>query len=219
MIHKETHNDAAPRFSDSSTSQPLSQVASNAALKLKSSALLMTCLILIAAPNGSLMEVRALLDSASSASFVSECLTQSLGLLMCIRVFVCWKALSRHLRLPFNPLQGFRFHPHSYQHIIVEGVLSSLLSLYQRLPVSCQFILSHLTCLGNILLTYLWLIRAMVNLVELTYYSELMFSLMFSFRAGGQVLLTHLWHWRQNLAEFSVAAQITVLEIRETSKQ
>ena len=112
MIHKETHNEAAPRFSDSSTSQPLSQVASNAAVKLKSSALLMTCLILVAAPNGSLVEVRALLDSASSASFVSECLTQSLGLLMCIRVFVCWKVLSRHLRLPFNPLQGFRFHPH-----------------------------------------------------------------------------------------------------------
>ena len=60
------------------------------------------------------------------------------------------------------------------------------------ITVSCQFILSHLTCLGNILLTYLWLIRAMVNLVELTFYSELMFSLMFSFRAGRQVLLTHL---------------------------
>ena len=41
MIHNETHNDAAPRFSDPSF-QPLSQVASNAAVKLKSSALLRT---------------------------------------------------------------------------------------------------------------------------------------------------------------------------------
>ena len=41
MIHNETHNDAAPRFSDPFF-QPLSQVASNAAVKLKSSALLRT---------------------------------------------------------------------------------------------------------------------------------------------------------------------------------
>ena len=127
MIHKEIHNDAAPRFSDSSISQPLFQVASNAAVKLKSSALLMTCRVLVAAPNGSLVEVRALLDSASSASFVSERLTQSLGL---PRVHQNVRVLGRHLRLPFNPLQVFRFHP----HIIMEGVLNSLLSLYQRLP-------------------------------------------------------------------------------------
>ena len=48
-----------------------------------------TCRVLIAAPNGSSVEVRALLDSASSASFVSEHLTQSLGLPLCIRMFVC----------------------------------------------------------------------------------------------------------------------------------
>ena len=34
-----------------------------------------TCRVLIAAPNGYSVEVRALLDSASSASFVSEHLT------------------------------------------------------------------------------------------------------------------------------------------------
>ena len=79
MIHKETHNDAAPRFSDPSTSQPLSQVASNAAVKLNSRALLMAWRVLVATPNGSSVEVRALLDSASSASFVSEHLSQCLG--------------------------------------------------------------------------------------------------------------------------------------------
>ena len=40
----------------------------------------MTCRVLVAAPNGSAMEVRALLDNASSASFISERLTQGLAL-------------------------------------------------------------------------------------------------------------------------------------------
>ena len=42
--------------------------------------LLMTCYVAIKAPNGSSVEARALLDSASSASFVSERLVQSLRL-------------------------------------------------------------------------------------------------------------------------------------------
>ena len=40
----------------------------------------MTCRVLVIAPGGSSMEVRALLDNGSSASFVSERLVQSLGL-------------------------------------------------------------------------------------------------------------------------------------------
>ena len=41
----------------------------------------MTCCILVDAPDGTSVEARALLDYASSASFISECLTQSLCLL------------------------------------------------------------------------------------------------------------------------------------------
>ena len=49
-------------------------------MKLKSNTLLMTCRVMIAAPGGSLVEARALLDNASSASFISERLVQSLSL-------------------------------------------------------------------------------------------------------------------------------------------
>ena len=59
---------------------PVPQVPSNAAVKLKSSALLMTCKVLITSPDGLNVEARALLDNASSASFVSERLVQSLNL-------------------------------------------------------------------------------------------------------------------------------------------
>ena len=43
-------------------------------------ALLMTCQIMVKAPDGSLVKARALLDSGSSPSFVSKQLTQSLSL-------------------------------------------------------------------------------------------------------------------------------------------
>ena len=55
-------------------------IVSNAAVALKSNSLLMTCRVMVSAPNGSSIEARAILDSASSASFVSERLAQSLCL-------------------------------------------------------------------------------------------------------------------------------------------
>ncbi len=82
-LESESNNNAAPKptpSEDSSTVQPSSQVTSNAAVKLKSSSLLVTCRVLVAAPNGSSVEARALLDNASSSLFVSEHLAQSLGL-------------------------------------------------------------------------------------------------------------------------------------------
>ena len=59
---------------------PGTHVASNATVKLRSSSLLMTCHVLVTAPNGSSMEARALLDNTSSASFVPQHLAQSLSL-------------------------------------------------------------------------------------------------------------------------------------------
>ena len=58
----------------------ITHVSSTTAVKLKSNALLMTCRVSIIAPDGSSVEARALLDSASSASFVSERLVQALSL-------------------------------------------------------------------------------------------------------------------------------------------
>ncbi len=57
-----------------------SKITSNTAAKLKSSSLLMTCRVLVSVRDGSSVEARALLDNASSASFVSERLAQSLHL-------------------------------------------------------------------------------------------------------------------------------------------
>ena len=56
-------------------------VSSNTAIQLKSNPLLMTCRVLVYAPDGTHIEARALLDNASSASFVSERLAQTLNLL------------------------------------------------------------------------------------------------------------------------------------------
>ena len=53
---------------------------SHADAKLRANTLLLTCRVLIVAPDGSSVEVRALLDNASTASFISERLVQSLSL-------------------------------------------------------------------------------------------------------------------------------------------
>lgn len=55
-------------------------VPSNASIRLTSNTLLMTCRVRVTTPDGSSVEARALLDNASSASFISERLVQSLSL-------------------------------------------------------------------------------------------------------------------------------------------
>ena len=57
-----------------------SDVITSAAVRLKSNTLLMTCRVLVCAPDGTRVEARALLDNGSSASFVSERLAQTLRL-------------------------------------------------------------------------------------------------------------------------------------------
>ena len=52
-------------------------VTSNSAVKLDSSCVLMTCRVLFTSRNGSAVEAR-LLDNASSASFISECIVHAL---------------------------------------------------------------------------------------------------------------------------------------------
>ena len=72
----ETKN-SIPTASDSVNSK---SIVSNAAAGLTSHSLLMTCRVLVDAPDGSSVEAIAILDSASSVSFVSERLAQSLCL-------------------------------------------------------------------------------------------------------------------------------------------
>lgn len=47
------------------------EVLSNTAIQLRSSALLITCCVLVYAPDGTTIEARALLDNVSSTSFIS----------------------------------------------------------------------------------------------------------------------------------------------------
>ena len=80
LLHIETQNSPTPRTNAQQGSQTTTPMSSNAAMKLQSNTLLMTCRVLITAPDGSSVEARALLDNASSASFISERLVQSLSL-------------------------------------------------------------------------------------------------------------------------------------------
>ena len=78
LLHIDAQGGSVPKPSDQRESQDDTVVSSCTALKLKSNALLMTCRVLNTAPDGSSVEV--LLDNASSASFISERLVQSLSL-------------------------------------------------------------------------------------------------------------------------------------------
>ena len=82
LLHIEAQGDASstPPQSSRPGEPPPTQIVSSAAVKVKSSSLLMTCRVLVFAPDGSTIEARALLDNGSTSSFVSERLVQSLRL-------------------------------------------------------------------------------------------------------------------------------------------
>ena len=75
LLHLEHKDTASTSTGTTSTSQ---SVVSYTATGLSSKSLLIICLVLVDAPEGSSIKARAILDSASSASFVSERLSQSL---------------------------------------------------------------------------------------------------------------------------------------------
>ena len=76
LLHSESKNNSTTSTSIEQTSP----VASYTASGLRKNILLMTCRVLIESPTGLCIEARAVLDSASSASFISERLTQTLKL-------------------------------------------------------------------------------------------------------------------------------------------
>ena len=78
LLHVEQRDPPSTQPSTQPSSPPVSSVTSNLATGLASNTLLMTCWVLIHSPSGSVMKVRALLDSASSTSFISERLTHLL---------------------------------------------------------------------------------------------------------------------------------------------
>ena len=80
LLYFKTHIKPTPKFHDQGTSQEDTSVGPHAVIRLKSDILLMTCRVLITAPDSSTVEARALLDNASSASFISKRLVYSLSL-------------------------------------------------------------------------------------------------------------------------------------------
>ena len=78
-----SHTSAADVFTVNSGTESVNTVVSVTAVPLKSSTLLMTCQVLVT--DGTSVEARALLDNASSASFVSKHLDQNLRLLQSSR--------------------------------------------------------------------------------------------------------------------------------------
>ena len=83
--HTLLHIDSTPTSSPLPPTSPkpnpmVPLILSNAAAHLAQNPLLMTCRILVETPDGSTVRARALLDSASSASFVSERLVKGLCL-------------------------------------------------------------------------------------------------------------------------------------------
>ena len=74
LLHVESKEKSSnPPFTDSS----VRSIASNASADLSSNLLLMTCHILVDSPDGLAIEARVVLDSTSSASFVSKRLVQT----------------------------------------------------------------------------------------------------------------------------------------------
>ena len=78
LLHVESQGETPPSLPPTNTTEK--PVVSNTAVGLKSNSLLMTSHVLVSTPDGSSIEARAILDSASSASFISERLAESLCL-------------------------------------------------------------------------------------------------------------------------------------------
>ena len=81
LLHMESKDEtpsAAPPPGSSTVS--INPITSHVATGIKSNFLLMTCNVMVSSPDGTSLKARALLDSASSTSFVSERLAQCLHL-------------------------------------------------------------------------------------------------------------------------------------------
>ena len=88
LLHRDSITDAsasAPRTRRDTSSQPAApvdgnRILSNTAVKLQSRTLLMTSQPIVSTPSGTAVQARALLDTGSAASFISERLVASLTL-------------------------------------------------------------------------------------------------------------------------------------------
>ena len=114
------------------------QVSANSGIRIQSSSLLMTCRVLIKARDESFVEGRALLDNASSASFISECPSQNLQLPCSPQtIHIFGIAGSSTPRSPIQSVASFRITPlygDSSKQIDLTAIV--LLKVTCDLPVS-----------------------------------------------------------------------------------
>ena len=149
-------NDMSLRSSD----PPSESVSSNAAAGPSSKSILMTCHVVVHAPDapdGSTAEARALLDSGSTASFVSERLSQSLSPIIAPSFMASLISLIAH-QFKRLPVSLFR------QYMIPQGNSVWRLSLYQRSHVTCLSIQFGVTSNWSTWLAYAWPIHTLVIL-------------------------------------------------------
>ena len=113
----------------SSTDTSVQPVTSNAAAGLTSNSLLMTCRILIDPSDGSSIKARSILDSASSASFISERLTRTLCLSRSHRNTKISGVAGLSRNLPLQSVANFKISPTHLPNRPI-GSLKFQLSLY-----------------------------------------------------------------------------------------
>ena len=197
LLHIETQNKVAR---DQHAPQEDIPEGSHAAAKLTSNVLLMTCRVLITAPDGSTIEARALLDNASSASFISERLAHSLSL----------PRMSQSVSV--SGIGGVYHKPPTQS--VTRFQLSSLQTSGRKVDVTAV-VVPRVTCdlpMKPVAFEMSWMHISdlpladpgLASQVESMYCSELTYSSMYCVMAGGRVLLAHLQLLRRTLAGYSV---------------
>ena len=143
-IDPDMRNDTSPR----SSNPPSESVSSNAAASPSSKSVLMTCRVVVHAPDGSAAEARALLDSGSTASFMSERLSQSLSLARSHQSTKLHGITGLIHSSPIQAIASFNISPvhdttrkHSLTAVIVPKVTCDL-PLH---PILCDIQWKHLT--------------------------------------------------------------------------
>ena len=188
--HSLLHSESKPNSSSSTSPNP---VQVHTASGLVKELLFMTCRLRVESPKGFSIEARGILDSASSASFVSERLTQTLRL------------KRSNCNAKISGIAGIS-HPSSTQSI-ASFIIAPIHSPNKKMNLSA-IVVPHVTCdlpVVPIPLDPSWShisnlrLADPANLAKLIFYLEWMCSLVCYARAGGVVPVTLLPRLKQNL--------------------
>lgn len=162
LLHIEPQ--AGSKTRGSTDDKDTTNISSNTAIKLKSNALLMTCRMSVLTPDGLSVEARALLNNASSVSFISERLVHSLSI----------PRFNQHVRV-----SGFR--------VILQRMPIQSVSSFQISPIGSSKRSRHSK--SDLWFTAHWLTLDLDRPVASTSYLESTCSLTYCITASGVVLM------------------------------